>query len=283
MNCKNCQQALEENDLFCDNCGAKVIKNRITFKELTTDAFINIFGVDSKFFLTLKKMVTHPDVVINEYLTGVRKRYINPFAFLAIAAGLSVLVFNFFAEEFTQLQEVYSSNETKAFKEKANIDIKKFEHLPKKELNKLKAEKKVAQMQLDFMEKMWQFMLHYFNLLTFLFLIIYALISKWTYPKPHNFGEHIIINAYIYGFTSYFTLIMFLLALVIHPTIYGFSLIMYFVYYIYAFGKLYKLSFGKLLLKFLRFLIGLFIFSIITLLLFGLIGFVMFKLEVFKF
>ena len=29
-------------------------------------------------------MATHPDEVINEYLDGIRKRYVNPFAFLAV-------------------------------------------------------------------------------------------------------------------------------------------------------------------------------------------------------
>ena len=94
MNCKNCQEPLNENSQFCNNCGGKVVSQRITFKKLFVDFFINVFGVDNKFFLTLRKILTNPENVINEYLDGVRNRYINPFAFLAIGAGLSLLVFN---------------------------------------------------------------------------------------------------------------------------------------------------------------------------------------------
>lgn len=100
MNCKNCKDPLEKDAQFCDNCGAKVITSRITFKFLITDLFINVFGIDSKFFLTLRKMLTHPQNVINEYLKGVRKRYVNPFAFLAVGAALSVIIYNFYADDF---------------------------------------------------------------------------------------------------------------------------------------------------------------------------------------
>jgi len=50
MKCKNCNNLLKENTTFCDNCGAKIITYRITFKQLITDLFINVFGVDSRFF-----------------------------------------------------------------------------------------------------------------------------------------------------------------------------------------------------------------------------------------
>jgi hypothetical protein len=110
---------------------------------------------------------------------------------------------------------------------------------------------------------MWDFMLRYFNLLTFVFLLLYAALSKWTFWKPHNFGEHIVMNSYIYGFVTYLTLIAFFLAMVIHPTIYMISFFVSIIFYMYAFGKIYKLSIGRNILKLLRFLLGLIIVFIV--------------------
>lgn len=267
MNCKNCQDPLEKDAQFCDNCGAKVIKNRITFKFLITDLFINVFGIDSKFFLTLKKMAIQPNEVINEYLIGVRKRYVNPFAFLAIGAALSVIIYNFYADDFIAIQSSANSGQIEALKETAEIDISTIKDISEKELKKLKSKKQSAKIQLEFMDKMMKFMLRYFNLLTFLFLLLYAILSKWTYRKPHNFGEHIVINAYIYGFTTYFSLVAFFFAMIIHPSIYTFSVLAYIVYYLFAFGKLYNLSIGKSVLKLFRFIIGFALFFIIVVIL----------------
>lgn len=267
MKCKNCQDPLEKNAQFCDNCGAKVITSRITFKLLLTEVFTNVFGIDSKFFLTIRKMVTHPQEVINEYINGVRKRYINPFAFLAVGAGLSVIIFNYFADDFIALQSAAQTEQIKELKEKASFEASEHPNLSEKEIKKLVIEKKVAQMQLDFNSNMWQFMLRYFNLLTFVLLLVYALISKWTFWKPHNFGEHIVINAYVYGFTTYLTLLVFLLAIITHPALYMVTFFAYIFYYMYVFGKLYKLSIGKNILKLFRFLIGLFVVFTITIIL----------------
>lgn len=263
MNCKNCQNTLEESAQFCDNCGAKVVLKRINFKNLLLEFFIVNFGIDSRFFFTMRKMVTHPQDVVTEYLEGVRRRYINPFAFLAVGAGLSVIIFNYFADDFMAIQGAINETQIKELKEKANLDISQFKDISEKDKQKKEIEKKVAQMQLDFTEKMWDFMLRYFNLLTFVFLLIYAVLSKWTFRKPHNFGEHVVINGYIYGFITYITLIAFFLSIVIHPTIYMISFLSSILYYMYAFGKIYKLSIGKNFLKLLRFLLGLVIVAII--------------------
>jgi len=257
MKCKNCNHIIENDAQFCDNCGGKIVVQRITFKQLFLEFFINVFGVDSKFFLTLRKIATHPDEVINEYLSGVRKRYVNPFAFLAVGAGLSLLVFNYFADDFIAINNSIQSDQIKELKQKAELDLSSLKNTDKKQLQKLQIEKNTAQMQLKFMDGWMKFMLRYYNLLTFVFLLIYAILSKWTYKKPHNFGEHVVINAFIYGFLTYITLIFFMLAIAIHPTIYSYSILIYVLFYMYAFGKFYKLSIRNSILKLFRFLLGL--------------------------
>ncbi|NVJ87957.1 MAG: zinc ribbon domain-containing protein [Flavobacteriaceae bacterium] len=51
MDCKNCGTTLQDSANFCNNCGAKVITQRITFKILFKEVFTNLFDIDSKFFL----------------------------------------------------------------------------------------------------------------------------------------------------------------------------------------------------------------------------------------
>lgn len=280
MNCKNCNHPLEEDAHFCDNCGAKVISFRITFKQLITDFFINTFGVDSRFFLTLRKMVTHPEDVINEYLSGVRRRYVNPFAFLAVAAGLSLLIFNYFADDFIRIQSTSSTSQIEDLKKAANNEIKITPEMTKKQIQTLEIQKKIAQKQLKFMDNYMKFMLKYFNLLTFIFLLIYAIISRWTYWKPHNFGEHVVINAYTYGLATYFTIIAFIIAMFTHPDIYTYSMLLYILYYLYVFGRLYKHGILKSFLKLLQFLFVLAVVFAIVLIIIFIIVIILFALGV---
>ena len=137
MNCKNCNEILENDALFCDNCGAKIVKNRITFKFLMLELF-SVLGFNNLFFTTLKKMFLAPNEVLNEYLNGIRKRYVNPFAYLAVGAALSLIIFNFFSKDYLEMQATVNQSQTKEIKELANKDLSTIKNLSAKEFNKLK-------------------------------------------------------------------------------------------------------------------------------------------------
>lgn len=95
MNCKNCNDYLQHEYRFCPNCGAKTEVRRITFKTLFRDVLDRIFDLDNSLFRTLRHMITHPESVIVGYLTGIRKRYLNPVSVLGISltlAGLMIFV-----------------------------------------------------------------------------------------------------------------------------------------------------------------------------------------------
>jgi hypothetical protein len=263
MNCKNCQDPLEENAQFCDNCGAKVIKQRITLKFLLAELFA-VLGLESLYIITFKKMILAPQEVLNEYLTGVRKRYVNPFAFLAVGAALSLVTFNFFSKEFKEMQLNAETAQTKEMRILAEQDLSTIKNISKEEFTALKKKQNSAKIGLKFQEEYLNFFLQYFNLITFLFLPFYALISKWTFRKPHNFGEHIVMNAYLQGFTMYISVITFFISMYTHPLVYMGSMLLYILYYLFAFGKLYHLSFGESIIKLLRFIFVLIIVSIIT-------------------
>jgi hypothetical protein len=57
-------------------------------------------------------MITQLQVVISDYLNGVRKRYMNPFAFLAVDAGLSLIIFNYYADDFIKINSSLNSEKT---------------------------------------------------------------------------------------------------------------------------------------------------------------------------
>lgn len=253
MNCKNCNEVLEDEALFCDHCGAKVIKNRISLRFLLGELFASM-GFESIYFLTLKKMFTAPHEVIQEYLGGVRKRYINPFAYLAVGAAVSLIVFNYFSDDYLRMQESFNKEQIAEAKELISKDLTTIKGLSEKELEKLKVKQSAAKIQIGFVETWSTFLLKYFNISTFLFLPFYALISKLTYNKRLNYGEHIVANAYLQGTTMYTMVICFLLSIFVHPQIFMLSMLIVILYYLYAYGKLYKLNFTQSVVKLLKFI-----------------------------
>ena len=89
MECKNCDRPLRTDYSFCSNCGAKIIRNRLTFKNLWYDIIERYFNVDNTLFKTFLHLFTRPEVVIGGYILGVRKKYLNPISYLGIALTLS--------------------------------------------------------------------------------------------------------------------------------------------------------------------------------------------------
>jgi len=93
MKCKNCNASLQTIDHYCSVCGAKVIRNRITFRNLFEHFTEHILNVDNSFVNTFILLFTTPEKVIGGYLDGTRKRYMNPLSYFAVAITLSGLMF----------------------------------------------------------------------------------------------------------------------------------------------------------------------------------------------
>ena len=115
------------------------------------------------------------------------------------------------------------------------------------------------------------FQLKYHNLISFLFLPILTLIAFFVFRKPYNYGEHLVINTYFLGITTFFSLLSFIISLLIGINILIYAIFITFLYYSYAYKKVYKLSFGQLLLKILKFIGVLLLVGIITFLMIGLV------------
>ena len=89
MQCKNCGNQLRTDYSYCPNCGAKVIRNRITVKNLWFDIVDRYFNLDNTFLKTFLHLFTKPQIVIEGYINGIRRKYLNPISYLGISLTLS--------------------------------------------------------------------------------------------------------------------------------------------------------------------------------------------------
>lgn len=258
MNCKNCKSEITENDSFCNNCGAKIIKERITIKSLFSN-FLIALGWDSNFFITLRYLLYQPQIVFGEYIEGTRKKYTNPFSFFAIITAISLFIFSQYSEQLIQLSTNTDLQQTELIDSKLVENIKKNKDF---EMFGYKNEK-------EFKKGIMEFQMKYYNLFAFLLLPIYTLIAFIVFRKPYNYGEHLAINTYIQSITTLLSVLLFVLSILIGFNFFGSGImIVPFFYYCFAYKKLNKLTFGQLLLKILKF-IGIFLFLMIIVVLIG--------------
>ncbi len=244
MNCKNCKSELNENDNFCNECGAKVIKERITVKSLLSHLLISL-GWDSNFFITLRYLLSKPQTIIKEYINGTRKKYTNPFTFFAISLAVSLFVFNQYSEQFILMSTTTNIQQTSKLE---NVSTSITSN------NEKGLEIFGFKNQAEFQKSIAEFQLKYYNLISFLYLPLFTLIAFFVFRKPYNYGEHLVINTYFSGITTFFGVLCFIFSLITKFNILFYAIIFTFIYYSYAYKKIYELNFGKLLLKILKFI-----------------------------
>ena len=94
MYCKNCEATVESSANYCPNCGARFIHNRLSVKILWEDLSSRFLDYDNTFLVTFAHLFTKPEQVIEGYLSGLRKRYMNPLSYFGVALSLSgILLF----------------------------------------------------------------------------------------------------------------------------------------------------------------------------------------------
>jgi len=127
MNCKNCNHPLKENQKYCDNCGAKVIQNRLTPKVLAHQVNQQFLSIDNKLLRTFMDLLKKPELVIGGYINGTRKKYIDVLQYFAISLTLAgfqaFLLLTFFKEQLVFSNEIITTmqnapgNENNPFKD----------------------------------------------------------------------------------------------------------------------------------------------------------------------
>ncbi|MFX0556331.1 DUF3667 domain-containing protein [Maribacter sp. CXY002] len=243
MSCKNCTSDITIDSVFCNQCGAKVVNDRITIKGILVNFTSNIFGWDNTFFLTFRKLIKAPQEILSEFLNGTRKKYMNPFTFLGIGSAIALFAFNFFTNDYLALQ--VDSN-----KQSIELMGDMFANQLGDDFDATSFKKE----QLEQITNTSAFTLKYFNLFVLILIPLYTFMAKLVYGKPYNYAEHLVINSYIQGITFWVTTIMFIISIYTFSSIYFLTVVLSILFYSYVYGKLYKLTFGQSVLKIIIFL-----------------------------
>ena len=86
--CLNCGTRLKGQ--YCGNCGQRSRSRLISLWELVSDAFGDLFEIDSRLWQTLVPLMIRPGQLTHDYLQGRRARYMPPFRMYLV---LSLLFF----------------------------------------------------------------------------------------------------------------------------------------------------------------------------------------------
>lgn len=236
MNCKNCDTKLRTDYSYCPDCGAKVIRNRITVKNLWFDAVERFFNVDNTFLRTFKCLFTKPGEVIVSYIDGVRKKYLNPISYFTIAVALGG-IFIFLNKQFF-------------------VDAMNFQF---NQVN-LEGMSETDKVSLELGKKFQDFVLDYQNLFYIAMIPFLALISKLVFidKKKYNLSEHFVINIYGYSQMSICINILYILFIWNNRLIYYIASIngaFQILYFAYIFKRIFELNLKQIALRTLLFLV----------------------------
>ena len=210
--CKNCNYTFLGN--YCNQCGQKVIDKRNTLKHFFQLLFSSL-DIHKGLLFTIKMLFVNPGKIINEYLDGRTKDYLNPLKYLFIIVGLSTLLTiwsNAFDSGITTTNELFD----------------------------------IPDESTRFQAKIMAFMKKYLNIFTILFIPFYSIISRWLLKKHKQFyAEHLIINSYLYAqYALIYILPLFIVMAFpfLLKYLYFIGIIIFVSYYSYALKSIYKIS-----------------------------------------
>ena len=246
MNCKNCHTELTATSEFCYHCGGKVIKNRLTFRNLFEHISETFFNYDNKLLRTFIDLFKQPEIVIDGYIQGIRKRYVNPISYFGLAitmTGLYLIILNKFYPEA--------------------LDFSNF----------------AVKGQEEFQQKNMNFVQEYMSILMMLYIPMYALIARITFVglKKFNYTELLVVFMYWQAQTSIISSVIIIAGAMLGISqgilsIAFFPLMM--IYAAYILKRLYQLSFGEIIARTLLFLVILGVFMAILTVVFIIIMFI---------
>lgn len=183
--CLNC--GTSPAGLYCQACGQRTGLPRFTFGRLLREVPHAIFHVDRGLFATIKALALRPGTTMRGYLDGQRVRFFNPLTMMVLAAGLSALLFSTYPFHFP----IDSGSLPTGVAEKYQ------------EFNRLNF-------------KFYSFSLIFY--LPALACITWLCFLGLPAARARNYGEHLVINAYIMAFTSIVLVALFPLFVILNRT-----------------------------------------------------------------
>jgi len=220
MNCKNCQTPQRTDYNYCPACGAKVVVNRLTFKNLTYDITERYFNLDNTFIRTVVQLCIRPEEVIDAYIQGVRRKYLNPISHLGIALTFSGLLIFIMQKVLTS--EMFNGYGAKLSEETSN--------------------------------KLWDTIIDYSSLLFVLYIPVFALAGYLTFNrKNYLLSEYIIAYIYIMAQWSIVIFPISLITLLVAPSVYmSFSFPLLFImilYCVFVMQRIHRYTTGAMILR----------------------------------
>ncbi|WP_105071118.1 DUF3667 domain-containing protein [Nonlabens arenilitoris] len=233
--CKNCTTRYSNKFNFCPHCGAQWLDYRLTPRKITTEFTERYLGTENVFIKTCITLFKYPEDVINGYITGQRKKYVNVINFFFISLtlfGIHIFVLKNFYPELLGFDNI-SSNEKNA-------------------------------------QEYLSYLYDYMGLLTSIFIPFYALTGWVTfYKRSYNFVEHLVLFGYVFGLINLVTVLLTPVIIMTSMNYFQMSSILSVFSFIligWYYKRIFKLSFWKtvwktILMTFLYFIVQ----SVITL------------------
>lgn len=256
MPCKNCNTDLQNTQKYCFECGAKVINNRLTLKNIFEDINNQFLNYDNKFIKTFLFLFTKPEEVILSFINGTRKKYINVIQYFAISltlVGFQIFLINNFFNDAIGLDEIYGD----AFS--------KFEH---QENNPF------SPSNFDYAQ------INNYQSLIYILTVPFSAIATWiayfiTGYRKFNFTEHVVLNLYysaqIIIISAVFT-IVFLCFGVSFMLITSIITLLTFAYFFYVLKRIFNTKFLDTLGVFLLVMLVILAFFLALIFLVAIIG-----------
>lgn len=246
MECKNCDIQIQSYQNYCSECGAKVIRNRLTFKNIWSEINLYFFNLDNKLFKTLIYLFTKPEEVIVSYIEGTRKKYVDVIQYFAISltlVGIQVFLMNTFFKEAMNLDGLYGDS----FKDLANQENNPF-----------------APGNMDYSA------INNYQSVIYVLSVPVSAFSTWIAyyiigDRRYNFTEHIVINLYYSAQIIIVSAVLSILFLVCGGDYLTISVLVSIFTFAYLFYILHRVFKTTLLDSFARFLLIGFIYLLIFL------------------
>ncbi|MGJ8685225.1 MAG: DUF3667 domain-containing protein [Nonlabens sp.] len=244
--CKNCTTRYTNKFNFCPNCGAKWVDYRLTPRKITGEFTEKYLGTDNVFLKTCFTLFRFPEDVINGYITGQRKKYVNVINFFFISLtlfGLHIFILKTFYPELIGLADLTGENETIGVYLSAFLD--------------------------------------YTGLFTSIFIPFYAL-TGWVvfYNKSYNYVEHLVLFGYVYGVINILTILSTPIIIIGSFNFLDFSyisLIINILLIAWYYKRIFKLSLWNTALKTLLMTILYFIIQTVLMTIVGILAIVIIK------
>ncbi len=246
MECKNCDIQIQSYQNYCSECGAKVIRNRLTFKNIWSEINLYFFNLDNKLFKTLIYLFTKPEEVIVSYIEGTRKKYVDVIQYFAISltlVGIQVFLMNTFFKEVMNLDGLYGDS----FKDLANQENNPF-----------------APRNMDYSA------INNYQSVIYVLSVPVSAFSTWIAyyiigDRRYNFTEHIVINLYYSAQIIIVSAVLSILFLVCGGDYLTISVLVSIFTFAYLFYILHRVFKTTLLDSFARFLLIGFIYLLMFL------------------